>query len=245
MPYDSLKNLAYGVVLVPPTPPNLGTSLTLASGHGGRFNPPPFQISIWPFGVPADPTNCEIVRCTAKAGDVLTIVRAQEGSAARTILNGDQVAQAITGKWMTDFINDMIATMDFKINTAIAPLANKSYVDAQDLKALTKIPKQWPVQTAATPVVIDTDQYDQVYVYQQLTALAFGNTTGTAAEGQALLVRVRDNGVAIPITWSSNWMTATSVPLPTATVASKTLSLGFRFNGLYAKWQMLALAQEP
>lgn len=150
MAMDTLKNLAYGVVLLPPTPPNLGTSLTLASGHGARFPAPPFNVSIWPFGVPADPVNTEIVRVVAKAGDVLTIQRTQENTQPRTILNADQVAQAMTARFISDLITDLRAydtttlnsakaytdqlrtDMNAAISAATAPLATKAYVDGQD-----------------------------------------------------------------------------------------------------------------
>jgi hypothetical protein len=254
MAMDTFKNLAYGVVLLPPTPPNLGTSLTLASGHGARFPAAPFNISIWPFGVPADPVNCEIARCTGRANDVLTIQRQQEGTQLRTILVGDAVAQAMTAKAISDLMADLRAYTDQKdalMKQYVDNLdaAQRTYLDSRDnavaAQSLLRHPRTWNVQTAATPVNMDVDLYDQTYVYQQATPLTMGNTTGTAFEGQGVLVRIRDSGVAIPISWSSVWMSATSVPLPTATVALKTLSVAFRFNGLYAKWQMLAVAQEP
>ena len=40
-------------------------------------------------------------------------------------------------------------------------------------------------------------------------------------------------------------MTACYVPLPTATTPFKTLHIGLRYNALYAKYQMVALTQEP
>jgi hypothetical protein len=56
-----------------------------------------------------DASNAEIVRVTAIAGDHLTIVRQQEGTAARAILVGDVIAAAITAKTLTD-IEDAAST---------------------------------------------------------------------------------------------------------------------------------------
>jgi hypothetical protein len=242
MAIDTLKNLAYGVVLLPPTPPHLGTTLTLASGHGARFPAAPFSISVWPFGVPADPTNCEICRCTAKTVDALTIQRVQEGSQQRTILAGDQVAQALTNKWITDLVADYKAYTDSAIATF------KLYVDNADTNvkaaALLRAPRSWNIATAATPVITDINVYDEVFVYSQATPLTIGNPTGTAAEGQSLVIRLY-GGAVQPLTFGSAFASGCSVPLPTSMPAFKTLALGFRYNGVSTKWAMLALAQEP
>ena len=48
------------------------------------------------------PSNAEIVRVTAVAGDTLTITRAQEGTSARTVIIGDQIAATVTVKTFTD-----------------------------------------------------------------------------------------------------------------------------------------------
>src|SRR5580765_8226866 len=91
------RNFAYGLVTTPPSPAASGTTLTLAAGHGARFPTTfPFPATIWPPTAMPDPANAEIVSVTAIAGNVLTIVRAQESTVARTLLVGDQVAAALT-----------------------------------------------------------------------------------------------------------------------------------------------------
>jgi hypothetical protein len=130
MAMDVFRNFSYGTIVVPPTPPNLGTSLTVGNGHSARFPAPPFSASVWPIGVPADPTNAEIIRVTAIGGDVWTIVRAQEGTAARAILNTDQVAQALTAQSIADLKADALAAAQAWVNSQ--GFAAKTYVDAQD-----------------------------------------------------------------------------------------------------------------
>jgi hypothetical protein len=53
-------------------------------------------VTIYPTGEPALGDNFEIATVTDITGDVLTITRAQESTAARTIVVGDQVAQTFT-----------------------------------------------------------------------------------------------------------------------------------------------------
>jgi hypothetical protein len=102
MAFDAHKNLAYSSVQVAPSPASAGTSLTVATGHGARFPAAPFNCTAWAAGAIPIPTNAEIVRVTAVVGDVLTIVRAQEGTSARAIQVGDQIALTVTVKTLTD-----------------------------------------------------------------------------------------------------------------------------------------------
>ena len=100
--FDAHLNFAYGTVATAPSPATSGTSLVLTSGHGARFPTPPFNAVIWVAGASALSSNAEVVRVTAKSTDTLTITRAQEGSSARTVVVGDQIAAAITSKTLTD-----------------------------------------------------------------------------------------------------------------------------------------------
>ena len=75
-----------------PSPASSGTSLTVTSGQGSRFPATPFEATIWPAGSVPSSSNAEIVLVTAIATDTLTITRAQEGTTARTVVIGDQIA---------------------------------------------------------------------------------------------------------------------------------------------------------
>lgn len=99
---DAHKNLAVSTVATAPSPASSGTSLVVASGHGTRFPSVPFNATIWPTASQPDPSNAEIVRVTAISTDTLTITRAQEGTSARTVVVGDQIAATITNRTLTD-----------------------------------------------------------------------------------------------------------------------------------------------
>lgn len=110
MPFDAHKNFAYSNVATAPAPAASGTSLTVAAGEGADFPAAPFNAVVWVAGAIPRKTNGEVVRVTAIAGDVFTITRAQEGSSARTVLVGDQIAAAVTAKTLTDIENLFIAS---------------------------------------------------------------------------------------------------------------------------------------
>jgi len=252
MPYDTLRNLAYGTVLLPPTPPNLGTQLTLANGHGARFPTANFTISIWPFGVPADPTNTELARCTGRAGDVLTIQRQQEGTQLRTILAGDQVAQAMTARFITDLVADLKGYTD-TLRTYVDQKDSenfnslKTYIDAQDVAYANygHIPRVYSA-AAVTAAALNTDAYDMLNLFAQSVPLSMANTLGTPNEGQSMVLRVRDDGLGPhAITWSAQYMSALNgVALPANVPQFRLLHMAFRYNSAFGKWQMIAIVQD-
>jgi len=66
----------------------VATSLTVASGEGARFPATNFHITI----------EDEILLCTTRTGDVLTVTRAQEGTAAASHAQGKAVRLNITAE---------------------------------------------------------------------------------------------------------------------------------------------------
>ena len=97
---DVLTNFAYSTVATAPSPATTGTSLVVAAGEGARFPAVPFNATIWPTGVAPLATNAEVVRVTAIATDTLTIVRGAEGSTARSVIVGDQIAATLTKQFV-------------------------------------------------------------------------------------------------------------------------------------------------
>lgn len=99
---DAHKNFAYSLVATAPSPASSGTSLVVTAGQGALFPAVPFNATIWPTAVQPLASNAEIVRVTAIGTDTLTIARQQEGTSARTVVVGDQIAATITAKLLTD-----------------------------------------------------------------------------------------------------------------------------------------------
>ncbi len=112
---DLHKNFSYSTVVTVPSPATSGTSLVVAAADGTKYPTPPFNATVWPASAMPLASNSEIVRVTAIATDTLTIVRAQEGTTARTIVVGDQIAATITAKTLTD-VEGVIAQV-FNVKT--------------------------------------------------------------------------------------------------------------------------------
>ena len=99
---DQHANFSYSVVATAPSPASSGTSLVVSTGDGSKFPATPFNATVWPANTQPTSANAEIVRVTGRSIDTLTIVRQQEGTSARSIGVGDQIAATITKKTLTD-----------------------------------------------------------------------------------------------------------------------------------------------
>ena len=96
------KNFAYSLVATQPSPQTTGTSLVVTAGQGALFPAVPFNVTIWPASTQPISTNAEIVTVTAVSTDTFTITRQMEGTSARTIGIGDQIACTITAGTLND-----------------------------------------------------------------------------------------------------------------------------------------------
>ena len=78
------------------------TSITLASGHGNARFPATATPNYFYATLIDGSNNLEVVKCTARSSDVLTVVRAQEGTSARAYSTGDRIELRITAQGLED-----------------------------------------------------------------------------------------------------------------------------------------------
>jgi len=77
------------------------TSITVASGHGARF--PSLGAGDYFYATLIDASNnLEIVKCTARSSDVLTVTRGQESTTARAYAIADRIELRVTAQGITD-----------------------------------------------------------------------------------------------------------------------------------------------
>jgi len=100
--------------------------------------------------------------------------------------------------------------------------------------------------SSATPT-INTDNVDAFSITALATAITSmtTNLSGTPSNYDKLIIRIKDNGTPRTIAWGSSFV-AGGVALPTTTVASKILTVGFIYNTDNAlnKWCCVASVQE-
>jgi hypothetical protein len=119
-------------------------------------------------------------------------------------------------------------TSDATKNSATATLTNKRVT-----------PRIGTTASSATPTP-DADANDEFTVTAQAAAAAFAAPTGTPTDGQKLVIRIKDNGTARALSFNAIYRAGTDVTLPTTTVLSKTMYLGFIYNAADSKWDLVA-----
>jgi hypothetical protein len=94
-----LSNNAFGTLAASIN--SSATSITLTTGQGARF--PTLAGGDYFYATLVDTSNnLEIVKCTARSTDVLTVVRAQESTTARAYNTGDRIEIRITAATFVD-----------------------------------------------------------------------------------------------------------------------------------------------
>jgi hypothetical protein len=101
--------------------------------------------------------------------------------------------------------------------------------------------------TIASPWAWDSTLYDQQEITALANALTINADAGTPSNGQQTVFRFTDDGTARALTWTtgtSKSFRSVGTPLPTTTVASKTLYVACIYNSTAARWDVVAVAQE-
>jgi hypothetical protein len=220
MVLDATKNFA--IVTVSTGYDADDTEIVLSTGHGAKLPDPStdgeFNL-IW-FNstdyTPSSDPNVEIVRCTARSSDTLTVTRNQESSGASTKNTADKVYLMILG------------------------ITAKTILDIDTFL----MPRVVSITSSATPTV-DTDIYNRVDITALATDITnmSTNLSGSPVNFQSLIYRIKDNGSARTITWGTSFVEH-GIALPETTVDSKLLTVGLIYDSTLSKWGCVAVANE-
>ena len=170
-------------------------------------------------------------------------------SANRTLSINDAAADGTTKGAATFSANDFDSTaglisIDYT-NGQVASTTNKGFLTATDWNTFNGKaeinPRVQTVTSAAT--VTPTSLNDLVVITAQAAGLTIANPTGTMVQGQALMIRIKDNGTARTIGFGTNYR-GIGITLPTTTIISKTLYLGLIWNSTDIKFDVIGLNQE-
>jgi hypothetical protein len=108
-------------------------------------------------------------------------------------------------------------------------------------KRITK--RVLPLSAGSATPAINTDLYDVVHITAQgstaITSFTSG-LTGTPVDGDTLRISVIGSG-AVGLTFGTSFE-ASTVPLPTTTVAATRLDMGFFWNTETNKWRCMSVA---
>lgn len=154
-----------------------------------------------------------------------------------TNINAHYEVKLITSKTATNVLH---SALSFDHTTAeevrmVLPAAEQDRITGAATDTAT---------SSATPT-INTDTTD-IFTITALAAAITSMTTnlsGTPANGQKLIVRIKDDGTARAITWGASFASR-GATLPTTTVLGKYTYVGLIYNSTAAVWDCVAVSQE-
>jgi len=115
----------------------------------------------------------------------------------------------------------------------------RTYAEVNDVKLL----EYNTISSSATPTPARASKRNLFTITGLAEAAELQAPSGTPEEGDTLIVRIKDNGTARALTYNAIYR-AIGVTLPTTTVISKTLYIGFIYNSIDSKWDCLAVGEE-
>ena len=108
------------------------TAITLTAGQGAKF-PSPSGGDYFMLTIVDNLNNIEIVKVTAKATDTFTVVRGQEGTAARALGAGEIVGLRVTAGALDALKNKVQQTADIADGAVTTPKLAANAVDGTKL----------------------------------------------------------------------------------------------------------------
>jgi hypothetical protein len=137
------------------------------------------------------------------------------------------------------YLDGVTSSIQTQLNSKAASSTAVTLTGTETLtnKRITKRTASITDSSTPTPNSDTTDIYLVTALAQTAT---FGAPTGTPTEGQQLIIRIKDNGTARSLAWNAIYRASSDLALPTTTIVSKTVYLGFMYNSTDSKWDLLS-----
>jgi hypothetical protein len=171
------------------------TSLTVDSGDGALF-PSPTGADYFYATLIDTANNLEIVKCTARSTDTLTIARAQEGTTATAYSSGDRIELRITAAGLTDVV-DQAETAQTAAEAA-----------------------QTAAEAAQTATETAYDNFDDRYLGAKASAPSVDNDGDPLVDG-ALYFDTTANDMYVYDLGNTTWVTVSNSAASAAAAASE------------------------
>lgn len=219
----------------------LVTTITLGSGQGARF--PALSAGDWFWGTLTNVTNnIEIVKVTAVTGDVLTVLRGQDGTTARAYILGDKFEQRPTAALFNDKA-DVVALASYATTSAVAtsyaPLAAPTFTGPVTLN-LTRFAVT-ALGTITGTNTLDLSAAAEFTATLTATAVTFAFSNAPAAgRSQVVYLRLTNAGLCT-ITWPTLTKFAGGT-LGTLTSAGTDL-LGVKYDSTTSTYMVFAIGK--
>lgn len=174
---------------------------------------------------------------TPSSANLRTVVTDETGTGALVFATSPTLT--------TPNFSSIVNTGTLTLPTATDTLVARTTTDTLTNKRVT--PRVSTNAAPASPLAWNSDSYDQITITGLSGALTINADSGTPTEGQKITFRLKDNGTARALTWttgSTASFRAVGITLPTTTVISKTVYVGAIYNSTDSRWDVVSVAQE-
>jgi len=148
----------------------------------------------------------------------------------------NNVAMTVTGSGNFAYTRTLTGTTNvtFPVTGTLATLAGTETLTNKRVNPRVLSATSYTTDTGTS---LNIDNLDEFIVTAQAGALKFNNPTGTPVDGQCLLIAVTGTG-ARALTYDTQFQ-ASTVALPTTTVSTNRLNMGFVWSSATSKWIIL------
>lgn len=188
------------------------------------------------------------------SGSTITNLVRKAGAADAGNAVNDIVEAMPTATWGNDLVTAVLvhANQDgtLKTNAVTTAVITDSAVttakiaDGAVTNAKLAVTPKASATTTLTTLTPNVDNYNIYDLTAQASALTIANPTGTANNGQVLIIRIKDDGTSRAITYGTAYVNISGLDSLTATTAGKWHIIGTMYNSAASKWHVISISTE-
>jgi len=182
------------------------------------------------------------ISSTTTGTGVVTALGVNTGSSGAFVVNGGALGTPSGGT-----VTNLTGTASININGTVgATTAAAGSFTTLSASAYIRSTSTTITGAAGGTITPTSDATNQYTITALGAAATFAVPSGTPIDGQKLTIRIKDNGTARALTWttSAGGYRIIGTTLPTTTVISKTVYVGCVYNSADSFWDVVAVAQQ-
>ena len=192
-----------------------------------------------------DIATIQVVNCTLTSPTTITINSWAPGYSDLGNAPGDVVIIRPTTAWADNIASTLAVSHanDGSLNAAALTQATTAAQTAATTTGWRTKPRILSDTSQAT-LTPDIDSYNIYSLSAQAAALTVAAPTGTPKDGDAMIIRLKDNGTARAITWNAAYVNVSGLDALTTTVANEWSHIGIMYNGAASAWHVISITTE-